>query len=308
MKKFGYLLLLFFIQWSGYSQDIYSKTFGNPKDKAVIFLHGGPGFNCASFEVTAAQAIVNSGLYVIIYDRRGEGRSTDAAAKYNFQETFADLDLIYKRYGIQKATLIGHSFGGVVGTLFMKQFPQKVESLFLVGAPVALQETFKTIIRTCRKIYETNNDKTNLNYIEMLEKMDTTTAEYYTYCFSHAMKNGFYRTKNTSAEAKAIYASAINNPDLKYANMMSAEAPQGFLKNENYTSIDLSNDLKSLVAAKFKIYGMYGKEDGLYSPEQVAAVEQLLGQENVMYLDDCSHNVFIDQQTKFIGFLKAGMK
>jgi proline iminopeptidase len=190
----------------------------------------------------------------------------------------------------------------------MKQFPEKVNTLYLVGAPVSLQETFKTILKSSRKIYESNNDKTNLNYIDMIEKMDPTSAEYYAYSFGHAMQNGFYSPKKMSDEAKAIYGIASKNPDFSYVTKMTIEAPQGFLKNENYTSIDLTNDLKSLVASKFKIYGLYGKDDGLYSPEQVKQLQELIGNDKVDYLEDCSHSVFIDQQKRFIEFLKLKTK
>ncbi len=289
-------------------QNLYSKAFGNPKDKPLLFLHGGPGYNCAGFEVAAAQVLADNGFYVIVYDRRGEGRSTDASAKFNFIETFADINLILNQYNVKKATLIGHSFGGIVGTLFMKQYPEKVNALFLVGAPVSLQETFKTILKSSRKIYESNNDKTNLNYIDMIEKMNPTSAEYYAYSFGHAMQNGFYTPKKMSDDAKAIYGNATKDPAFTYASKMTYDAPQGFLKNESYTSIDLTNDLKSLVASSFKIFGLYGKDDGLYSPEQVKQLQELLGNDKVDYIDDCSHSVFIDQQKRFIAFLKLNSK
>ena len=37
------------------AQEIYTKTFGNSKNKPIIFLHGGPGYNSVSFEATTAQ-------------------------------------------------------------------------------------------------------------------------------------------------------------------------------------------------------------------------------------------------------------
>jgi hypothetical protein len=33
---------------------------------------GGPGYNCAGFEVSTAQELANNGFYVIVYDRRGK--------------------------------------------------------------------------------------------------------------------------------------------------------------------------------------------------------------------------------------------
>lgn len=304
MKKTILLFVLLFSFQISIAQELYSKTFGNAKNTPVLFLHGGPGYNCAAFEIATAQELANNGFFVIVYDRRGEGRSVDANAKFTFQETFDDIDSIYKKYKLKKANLIGHSFGGILATLFTEKYPEKVNSIELVGAPVSLQETLKTILRSSRKIYTDKQDKTNLNYIDMIEKMDSTSTEYYAYSFGHAMQNGFYSPKKMSDEAKAVYSNSAKDASFKYVSKMSYEAPQGFLKNENYTSIDLTKTLQKLVSNKTKIYGLYGKDDGLYSPEQVAALQQIIGNNKLNYLNDCSHNVFMDQQSLFINSMK----
>jgi len=180
------------------AQEIYSKAFGDPDDQPILFLHGGPGYNCVNFEATTAQQLAGKGFYVIVYDRRGEGRSKDPNAKFTFEVTFADLNKIYEKYGISKSSLIGHSFGGVVATLFAEKYPEKIQSVILVGAPISLQETFKTIISASKDIYESKNDSINLNYISLLEKMDTSSIQYSSYSFIHAMQNGFYTPNNVS--------------------------------------------------------------------------------------------------------------
>ena len=81
MKLFIIFFSLLILSVSIQAQDIYSKAFGNKKGIPVIFLHGGPGFNCVNFEVTTAQKLADKGFYVIVYDRRGEGRSLDDNAK-----------------------------------------------------------------------------------------------------------------------------------------------------------------------------------------------------------------------------------
>jgi proline iminopeptidase len=309
MKIFFTTTILFLTTLVVNSQTIYSKTFGNSNNTPIIFLHGGPGYNCANFEATTAQQLADKGFYVIVYDRRGEGRSADPSAQFTFKQTFDDLNNIYQQYGLTKATLIGHSFGGVVATLYAEQFPDKVQSILLVGAPVALQETFKTILSSVKTIYQSKSDTNNLNYIAMIEKMDSTSLEYSGYSFMHAMQNGFYSTKNPTAEAKIIYSTFKTDTLLtKYASKMTYPAVQGFWKNEKYTTINLTNNLKTLLEKNIKIYGLYGKEDGLYSTDQVNALHHLLGEPNLLYLDNCSHNVFVDQQTQFLEAILNWMK
>lgn len=290
-------------------ENIYTKTFGNPKDKAIIYLHGGPGYNCANFEATTAQRLANKGFFVVVYDRRGEGRSKDPNAKYTFKETFDDLNTIYQKYGLTKSTLIGHSFGGVVATLFAENFPDKIQSIILVGAPVSLQETFKTIITTSKIIYQTKNDSNNLKYLNMIENMDKNSIEYSSYSFMHAMQNGFYTPKKLTEEAKTIYSKFKSDTILtKYATQMNYQAPQGFWKNEKYTAINLTANLKKLKENRINIYGLYGKDDGLYSADQVKDLKNILGENKVKYIDNCSHNVFIDQQSQFIDEIEQWAK
>jgi proline iminopeptidase len=287
------------------AQSIYTKAYGSPKNQAVIFLHGGPGYSSAAFEGTSAEALAKSGFYVIVYDRRGEGRSADAQAAFTFEETFADLNQIYKKFKLKKAILIGHSFGGIVATLYGEQYPKKVDALVLVGAPLNLQETFTHIINRSTQIYEEKEDKTNLHYINMLQTMDKKSMEYASYCFSHAMQNGFYSAKNPSKEALEIYGLFRTEPLLiEHGSKMTYKAPQGFWKNEHYTSLNLNNNLQTVLEQKTPVFGLYGKEDGLFSAAQVANLEQVIGTDQLLYFENCSHNVFIDQQSAFILALK----
>jgi len=216
-------------------------------------------------------------------------------AKFTFKETFEDLEDLYKRYDLEKATLIGHSFGGIITTLFAEKNPGKIHSLILVGAPVSLQESFQTIIHTCKALYTEKDDKINLNYLAILEKMDTNSLEYSSYCFMHAMQNNFYSPKQLSEEAKEIYSKFKRDTILaKKSSEMTYPPTLGFWKNEKYTSLDLTEEIKNLKEMKIKIYGLYGKDDGLYSVRQIEKLKELIGNENVGYFENCSHNVFMD--------------
>ncbi len=286
------------------AQNLKVQTFGNKNDRAIIFLHGGPGYNSVSFERTTAEKLSEKGFYVISYDRRGEGRNTKLDAEFTFNQTFDDLIYIYKTYNLKKASLVGHSFGGVIATLFADKYPNKVTSVILIGVPISLQKTLKNIVSKCKEIYTKNDDKINLYYIKLLEKMDTKSLEYSNYCFMHAMYNGFYTTKNPNKNAIDLYKKFKSDSLLKkYSNEMNYIAPQKFWKNEKYTSISLKNNLKNLKNNNIKIYGLYGKEDGLYSEDQINELKNILGNDSVKYLDNCSHNVFIDRQKEFINLL-----
>ena len=308
MKNALFFSFLVFISINTRSQTIYSKAFGNSQDTPLIYLHGGPGYNSSVFEITTAEKLAKQGFYVIVYDRRGEGRSMDKNASYTFEETFKDLELIYYQYHIQKATLLGHSFGGILATLYAEKNKEKVDKVILIGTPITIQETFTTIIQSSELIYKENNDQLNLKYIEMLKKMDSYSLEYSSYCFTHALQNGFYTPKTFTKEAISLYGMFKKDSTLlKYASKMSFEAPQGFWKNEQYTSIDLSLSIQK-IKTEIPFYGIYGVDDGLFSAEQLLNTKTLVGKDHFSLLKNCSHNVFVDQQTLFMNSLKKWIK
>jgi len=305
---FSKALLFFAIIFSGLltAQNLEIQHFGNAENTPLIFIHGGPGYNSVSFEKTTAEELAKNGFYVISYDRRGEGRNEHLSAAHNFEETFTDLDQIYTDLKLKNAVILGHSFGGVVGTLFAEKNPHMVRSLILVGVPISMQETLKQVIARVKEIYIKKEDSINLRYIKQLEAMDSKSIAYSSYTFMHAMSNGFYTPENPSTEAQILYKKFETDTVLKtYASKMGYNAPLKFWENENYTSLSLRKSLEHLKKLEVPIFGLYGKEDGLYSAEQITELKTMLGDDKVNYLDNCSHSVFIDQQKAFIKAIKS---
>lgn len=301
-----FLIVCFLTVSASYSQNLYSKVFGESNSETIIFLHGGPGFNSASFERTTAQKLADQGFRVIVYDRRGEGRSKNQTAEFTFNQTYLDILSLFNQYRVKKATIIGHSFGGIIATLFATKYPEKIKSVILVSAPIAVQKTYETIIEKSKSIYLAKGDSLNLNYIKLLLTKDPKSLEYSSYCLLHAFQNGFYSTNHPTDEAKLIYSTFKSDSILnKYASQTTYQAPHGFWKNEKYTSIDITNQLKELVKNKIKVYGLYGKDDGLFSNEQIKNLQNIIRKSNLKYLERCSHNVFIDQQVEFVNQIKS---
>ena len=306
-KTLLYLCIWLLMACSAHSGSIYSASFGDKNDPAVIFLHGGPGYNSYSFEQSTAQKLASQGYYVIVYDQRGCGRSKGIAnSRYTFQEAFNDIDSIYKKYDIHKATLIGHSWGGTLGVLYAEKEPDKVNNLILADAPLSYQKVFRTILSKCRKIY-TEQKSEQLKYIDMLDKMDTASLDYSSYCFMHAMSCNFYKPQNPSPEATALYKKLKESKNASLLSDMTKEPVAGFFKNEKYTLLNLTSKIQQL-QGKVRVFGIYGKEDGLFDESNLNNIKQTLGEKNFALIDDASHSVFIDSQEKFIETVNTWIK
>lgn len=297
--------LLFLIPCIVHAQTLYSKSFGNPQDKPLLFVHEGPGNNCAGFEFTTAQRMADQGFYVIVYDRRGEGRSTDPNAEYSIAEASVDIQGLMQQYQLQKITLLGHRFGGMLAVLFARIHPELVQAVVLIGTPISLQESYTQIITRCKTIYETKNELSNLKYMGLLQAMDPTSIMYASYCMLHAQRNGLFRPQKPTLEAQKIYKSIQSISELKKWNdQFTQEAVLGFAQNDNYTTLNLSEFIQQLNQKNINVYGFYGQDDGFFSNEQMSNLEHLLPENYLYYWPQCASNVFIDQQTLFVETLK----
>ncbi|KFF04890.1 alpha/beta hydrolase [Flavobacterium reichenbachii] len=304
MKSF--LICLFLaLSFSATAQNLYSKSYGDKKNIAVVFIHGGPSGNSTLFEGTTAQKLAENGFYVIVYDRRGEGRSADNDAKFTYEEAFQDLNSIYKKYHLKKAVLIGHSFGGLVSTLYTHKYPKNVSALVLAGALFAQQETYDHILNSIKKIHD--GDSKTLNKIAYIEKLDKNSAGYRKYCFELASDENYFKMPKPTKASKKLYAKYESGEFFK-TNIRNKNAPLVFYKNEKQNNIDSRPLLKKIKTSGVPIFAIYGKNDGIFSPEQMGSIEQITGKNNFALLDNCSHYLFVDQQDKFISKIKNWIK
>ena len=287
------------------TQSIYSKAYGNKENPAVIFIHGGPSGNSNLFEGTTVNSLANKGFFVIVYDRRGEGRSKDENATMTFQETFDDLNQIYDLYKLEKAHIIAHSFGGIVGTLFTNEFPQKVKSLTLVGALVSQQETYNHILEKGKKFY--HSDPKTLNQIKELESLSKNSAEYRKKTYDIASELGYFTMPKPTKESKRLRTEFERSLFYK-TNIRNTNSPLKFYKNEIQNNIDTKNILLEIKRKNIPIYAIYGEEDGIFSKTQLTDVQKIVGDENFKLLKNCSHSLFADQQKEFLKFVSRKLK
>src|SRR5262249_53977344 len=67
------------------------------------------------------------------YDLRGHGDSPKSGGTFGLKELVADLEALRAKLGINRAHVIGHSLGGMIGPAYARAFPQRVISLGLLS-------------------------------------------------------------------------------------------------------------------------------------------------------------------------------
>ena len=98
----------------------------------VVVLHGGPG---AHHDYLLPQYDrLATGRELLYYDQRGGGRSpVPRETPVGWQEHVADLEAIRGALALERLTLCGYSWGGLLALLYYVEHPERVERLALVS-------------------------------------------------------------------------------------------------------------------------------------------------------------------------------
>ncbi len=111
----------------------------------VVVLHGGPGahhdYLRPGFDALAR------GRELLYYDQRGGGQSgVPREVPVGWREQVGDLDALREHWGLDRLTIAGYSWGGLLALLYAVEHAGRVERLALVSpAPVwrAARERFE---------------------------------------------------------------------------------------------------------------------------------------------------------------------
>ncbi len=305
LASFFLLLLLSLTNDLRAADSLYSRAFGNAKDPAVIFLHGGPGYNAVSFELSTAQRLADSGFYVLVFDQRGCGRSAKMKGAYTLDEALDDIHAIYKRHGISRASLIGHSWGGTLGIFFAERYPASVEKLILTGSPLSYQRGFKTVFARSLHYYE-SRDTAKLKLVKALSKVDSSSLLYSSLLFQHAAAIGLYSPSIISDEATTLKERMRADTVSRYMRDMTQAPVIGFHKSLKYTTLEMTDHLQRVVQ-RLPVRAIYGEQDGLFDQPHLDKISQVI-KAPVTQIANASHNVFIDQPTAFMSALVHDLK
>ncbi len=161
----------------GQGHSIYYETYGNPRGKTVLFLHGGPGLGISERDRRFFDPKV---YHAILFDQRGAGRSRPSASlEHNTTaDLLGDIDLLFDHLGVKSAILFGGSWGSALALLYAMRRPEKVKILVLRG--------FFPVNKRCRAHFEQGGTapfypEAWQRYIDLVpeQERDQTVAYYF---------------------------------------------------------------------------------------------------------------------------------
>ena len=105
-------------------------AFGDPSKPLIVALHGWLD-NAATFVPLAAYL---QGYYVIALDFAGHGKSDHRSkdAHYHLVDFVYDVHEVVETQGWDDFILLGHSMGGIIGSMYTSCFPEKVSKYITI--------------------------------------------------------------------------------------------------------------------------------------------------------------------------------
>ncbi|HTD03453.1 alpha/beta hydrolase [Undibacterium sp.] len=111
---------------------------GTPNGRTVVLMHG-KNFCGATWEDSIRQ-LSAAGYRVVAPDQVGFCASSKPASyQYSFQQLAMNTQGLLAQLGVQRATVLGHSTGGMLAARYALMYPEQVEQLAMVN-PIGLED------------------------------------------------------------------------------------------------------------------------------------------------------------------------
>ena len=127
---------------TGGPHELYYEESGDPKGRAAVVLHGGPG---GATNPTMRRFFDANRWRTVMFDQRGCGKSRPNASLED-NTTWAlveDIERLRKHLGVEKWTVFGGSWGSTLALAYAVTHPERVEGLVLRGVFLLTQRELK---------------------------------------------------------------------------------------------------------------------------------------------------------------------
>lgn len=143
-----------------FNASVYVEASGNPKNPAVVLVHGLGDEASTIWESTVA-ALENE-YYVIIFDLPGFGKSTKSNELYSPENYAKFIHYLMQIYLKKPFHLVGHSMAGAIVLKYTHMYPSDIESLVLIDVAGILHRSAYSNFLTQRGIEHFFDEQSSL--------------------------------------------------------------------------------------------------------------------------------------------------
>ena len=223
---------------------IYYETFGDESLYPIILIHPiGGNIDIWEHEI---QFILKKGFRVIAYEIRGHNRSSIGGKRdFTLYDLSEDLHMLVEELKIKKCTLVGHSIGGAIASLYAKQHLHNVDAIIFINSSSKripnkdLEKHYTTrkiaISEGMAALAEWNREN-NKDARKTFE--DQKTWNYFKEIFTKTSVEGFV------AATKALYSMPDGEEDVTLALKDSKIKLFGIVANDDKVFLNLMQDMR----------------------------------------------------------------
>ncbi len=244
----------------------------------LLLLHGGPGGDHASFksQVTANLRDVAQLVYV---DHRGSGRSSQADPEtYTLDNNIDDIDTLRQYLGLERISILGSSYGGMVAQGYAIRYPQHLANLVLVATAPSYR-----FLDDAKRIVQERGTPDQVRVCQWLWNGTFETEEQlYEY---YKTMGPMYATSFDEEKFEKSWELSIRN--FRQLNFGFS----GFLKTFDFT------EKLDTIACPTLVLG--GAHDWICAPEHSRVIAERIPRAHLKIFANSAHSIAQDEPDKF---------
>ncbi len=115
---------------------LYYEVIGTAEGTPLVVANGGPGFDHTYLHLSAVWDTIARARRVVLYDQRGNGRSSpvEHGRPCTLKDQVEDLEALRAHVGADRIDLLGHSWGGFLVMAYAARYPQHIQHLLIVDS------------------------------------------------------------------------------------------------------------------------------------------------------------------------------
>lgn len=317
---------------------LYFRLIGNADKPLIINLHGGPGaFSGFDHEFNRKHLEDN---YLIAYlDQRGGGKSdqTTDSSKLTMEQFVKDLDAVVDtlqtKFKDKNINLIGSSWGGTLGLLYMIVHQEKINSFTCVSGKADGVYPIKALIQHEKKIATERLEKAQdpdakkqyQNILTKLEEIENSDLDQF-YNDMNLLKHKFPEQLGFNAywanlKAKEM-ASSLGDDSAYYtrANYTKPEFDEAMKKYEfvnrvfrNTYAYNHLNIIDEISVIRKPVMVVQGEYDYAIGIEQAQMIYNALtgvprSEKELMIIPNAAHNLNIEAEETYFQSIQSFLK
>lgn len=256
-------------------------------DEVVIVVHGGAGLPHEYFH----PMLYNLSRYakLVFFDRRADMLSASSGqGMASVTELSDDIDALRKTLGLERVTLLGHSFSATIALNYALRHPANVKRLILVSAAASVENPYegeKRILKTLSKVemaaYRTSEGGTGAT--KPCDRVRMRYSVLYPHYFHKLVPYEFDRGVYT------VYFDALSKKEALAADS---------------TGLDVRAQLSEIQAP---VLVVAGRHDLVTPPDQSFQLANGLPQSRLVVLEHSGHFPFFEENYLFTEWVRQFM-